>query len=95
MTAAQSRKTGTRERLLYSREQVAEMLGGISTASVRRLERAGTLRPVRLTRRTGMVFFKHDDVLALIEAASNDADQSERPAPATAIPRLRSSGGRA
>jgi hypothetical protein len=57
-----------KERLLYSREQVAELLGGISTATVRRLEREGRLRPIRLTgRNSGQVFFKATDVRTLIE----------------------------
>jgi hypothetical protein len=60
------------QRLLYSREQVAELLGGISVHTVRRLEAAGRLRPVRLTRSpTAMVFFRAQDVLALIEEADD------------------------
>jgi hypothetical protein len=66
------------ERLLFTREQTAELLGGCSIATVRRLERAGSLHPVRLTRATGRVFFKRDDVLALIDAAVEDAKPSVR-----------------
>ena len=58
--------------LLYTREQVATLLGGISTATIRRMERAGRLRPIRLTgRNTGQVFFKASDVHALVEALTN------------------------
>jgi hypothetical protein len=56
------------ERLLYSREQAAEQLGGVSTDTVRRLERQGRLKPVRLTgSRTGKVFYRAEQVHALIE----------------------------
>lgn len=61
-------RPSTNDRLLYSREQVAELLGGISTATVRRMERAGRLHPIRLTgRNSGQVFFKSEDVLALVQ----------------------------
>lgn len=60
-------------RLLYSREQVAEMLGGVSIATVRRLEREGRLKPVRLSRSpTAMVFFRASNVQALIADADHD-----------------------
>lgn len=60
------------ERLLYSREQVAELFGGVSTATIRRMERENRLRPIRLTgRNTGQVFFKASDVHALVEEAAH------------------------
>ena len=59
-------------RLLYTREQVGELFGGVSIATVRRLEREGKLKPVRLSRSpTGMVFFRKADVLALIAEAAD------------------------
>jgi hypothetical protein len=58
--------------LLFSREQVAQMLGGISIATVRRLEHEGRLKPVRLSRSpTAMVFFRASDVDALIDEAAD------------------------
>jgi hypothetical protein len=57
------------QRLLYSREQTAEVLGGISISSVIRLERDGRLAKVRLR---GAVFHRCEDVHALasqVEAA--------------------------
>ena len=63
----------TPARLIYSRQQVAEMLGGISTASVRRLEREGRLQPIRLGRSpTAMVFFRASDIEALVAGVAND-----------------------
>jgi hypothetical protein len=60
------------ERLLFSREQVAALLGGISTATVRRMEREGRLRPIRLTgRSTGQVFYSATSVLHLVQEAGD------------------------
>jgi hypothetical protein len=47
--------------LLCTREQVAEMLGGVSTMTVIRLEERGSLTPVRLTP-NGMVFYAKSQV---------------------------------
>jgi hypothetical protein len=72
-----SRKTNSRAvaapaPLLYSREQVAAMLGNVSIHTVRRLEAQGRLHPIRLTKSpSAMVFFKAQDVLALVEEASH------------------------
>ncbi len=64
----------TTTRLLYSREQVAGMLGGVSIATVRRLEREGRLKPVRLSRSpTAMVFFRAADVEVMIEEAGAES----------------------
>lgn len=53
--------------LLLSRRKVADQFG-MSTATVKRLEAAGRLRPIRLTRSpNAMVHYKASDVLALIE----------------------------
>jgi len=60
------------ERLLFSREQTAEVLGGVSIATIRRLEREGRLKPIRLSRSpTAMVFFRASDVQALIAEADH------------------------
>jgi hypothetical protein len=55
-------------RLLYSREQTCEALGGISISSVIRLEREGRLSKVRLRGLTGKVFNPVEDVEALASA---------------------------
>jgi hypothetical protein len=54
--------------LLYDRAQTASLLGGISTATVKRLEQKGVLQPVRLDPHAGdrtPVFYRASDVLAL------------------------------
>jgi DNA-binding transcriptional MerR regulator len=64
-------QTSANQQLLYTRKQVARLLGNVSTATVRRLEREGRLRGVRLSKsRLGTVFFRADDVLAFIEEAN-------------------------
>jgi hypothetical protein len=60
------------ERLLYSRRQVAALLGGVDISYIRRLELAGKLRAVRLGRSSSsMAFYRATDVAALIEEATN------------------------
>jgi Helix-turn-helix domain len=60
------------ERLLYSREEAARLLGGVSVATIRRMENSGKLHPIRLTgRRSGQVFFRASEVFALIEGGSD------------------------
>lgn len=57
------------DQLLYTREQLRRILGGISTDTVIRLEAAGRLKPVRLTPgKLGRVYYRRRDVEALIEA---------------------------
>jgi DNA-binding transcriptional MerR regulator len=59
-----------KSRLLYTRRQVAELLGGCDVSTVRRLEKQGRLKAVRLTKSaTGMVYFRADDVIALVAEA--------------------------
>jgi hypothetical protein len=66
------------DRLLYTRRQVAELLGGVDVSTVRRLEREGRLTPIRLTgRKTGQVFLRAEDVRKLIEQAAAD-DQAHQ-----------------
>jgi hypothetical protein len=45
---------------LYPREQARQILGGISIATLLRLERAGVLKAIRLNKRspTAMVFYQ-------------------------------------
>jgi DNA-binding XRE family transcriptional regulator len=55
------------ERLLYSREQTAEALGGVSNMTIVRLENDRKLRKVRLRGGAGKVFHLVEDVLALLQ----------------------------
>jgi len=45
---------------LYPREQARQILGGVSIATLLRLEKAGLLKPIRLNKRspTAQVFYK-------------------------------------
>jgi hypothetical protein len=43
-----SHKVTPPERLLYSRGEAARLLGGVSVATIRRMENAGKLNPIRL-----------------------------------------------
>lgn len=62
------------EQLLFSRKQTAQALGGISIATVQRLEKAGKLTKVRLAGvENGAVFHRADEVHAL---AGGDAAQT-------------------
>lgn len=60
---------GRTDRLLYSRRQVAHLLGGVSVSSVIRLEKRGKLKGVRLTAGCGLKFFNHAEVMALVKGA--------------------------
>ena len=59
-------------RLLYSREQTAEVLGGISISSIIRLEREGVLTPIKLhkDRPCSQVFHRVEEVEALAREQS-------------------------
>lgn len=57
---------------LCTRRQAARLLGGVDVSTIRRLERSGKLRPIRLTRPRGQVFFSIENLKALVEAPSND-----------------------
>jgi hypothetical protein len=55
-------------RLLYTREQSAHVLGGVSIATIRRLEAEGLLSLIRLSRSpTAQVFHRADQVHNLAE----------------------------
>jgi hypothetical protein len=57
------------DQLLFTREQVMRMLGGISYPTVIRLEAAGKLPPVKLNPgKTCKTFYRRADVMALVEA---------------------------
>lgn len=59
--------------LLFTRQQVARMLGNVDISFVRRLEKAGRLQPIRLTRSpSAMAFYRARDVMALVEEASDE-----------------------
>jgi len=67
-----SRSPETTKRLLYSRKQVAQLLGGISVATVKRLEQRGLLRGIRLTRScVGSVYFRDIDIDAFLAEVSD------------------------
>ncbi|MGY3496614.1 helix-turn-helix domain-containing protein [Bradyrhizobium sp. USDA 4502] len=62
--------------LLVSRAQAQAMLGGISVSHLRRLIKAGELRPVFLNpskapQRSGKLFFRVNDLEALVEKYAN------------------------
>jgi hypothetical protein len=61
------------DRFLFSRKQAAELLGGVSLATMKRLESEGVLQPVRLNKRsaTGQVFYTHDNLMEV--AGGGDA----------------------
>jgi hypothetical protein len=51
--------------LLHTRQQAARLLS-VSIATLQRLEKAGVLRPIKLSnKRTAMTLYKHDDLIVL------------------------------
>lgn len=69
----QSQSIPEKQPLLYSRNQVREMLGGVSRHTLWRLEKAGKLRAVHLNRRSSKarVFYRHDEIMALVGGSAN------------------------
>ena len=61
------------EQLLYSRRHSAHVLGGISIATVIRLENKGLLDKVRLAGGNGEVFHKAEQVQALAKGDPSQA----------------------
>jgi hypothetical protein len=58
--------------LLYSRIEAGRMLGGISVASLRRLEAAGALKPVKLSgKRAGQTFYRAAEVRSLVDEGAD------------------------
>ena len=53
--------------LLVSRRDAADALGGVSVATLIRLEKQGVLKPVRLNKNssTAQVFYRGEDINAL------------------------------
>jgi hypothetical protein len=79
------------QRLLYSREETQLLLGGISTPTLKLLEQSGQLTPIRLTgRKRGSVYFRHDEIMALLEDLTQGA--SVRPKGASARPKTKRHG---
>jgi hypothetical protein len=71
------------EQLLYSRRQTARALGGISIATVIRLEKCGKLDKVRLAGvSNGAVFHRAAQVHALAEGGESNAASCARGAAA-------------
>ena len=71
---ASASKTTEQQQLLFTRAQVARLLG-CSTATVIRLQGEGRLKPIRLLRSpTSQVYFRREDVLALTRAQGGDDD---------------------
>jgi len=65
--------------ILLSKRQAAELLGGLSQATLNRALRAGRLRAVRAGRR---VFFKRSYLLSRINAGQIfESEPSPQPAP--------------
>jgi hypothetical protein len=63
------------ERLLYPRKHAAELLGGVSLATLKRLEEEGILKPVRLNKRStvSQVFYTHSNLMAVARGGGEDA----------------------
>ena len=61
--------------LLVSRKDAAIMLGGISIATLQRMEERGTLERVRLNpdSKIGQVFYRFDDLVRLAQGDDQDA----------------------
>ncbi|MGE5305424.1 MAG: hypothetical protein ACM3TN_19110 [Alphaproteobacteria bacterium] len=66
------------ERLLVDRNDAAEMLGGISVASLIRLEHQKVLTPIKPTRnQLGKTFYNIDEVRALARPSSTKRVRAE------------------
>jgi hypothetical protein len=64
--------------LLYSRKQASELLGGINVATIRQLEKAGRLKPIRPSgKKTGAVFFTAEELMAAVERMRASSDSAE------------------
>jgi len=59
--------------LLYTRAQAARLLN-CSVGSIIRLQRSGKLPGIRLAGRSGQVYFRRDDLFALLEDAADAQD---------------------
>jgi hypothetical protein len=66
------KRTLSHEPLLVSRKNAALMLGGISVATIIRMEARGALVPVRLNPNstTSQVFYRLSDLKALVSSPS-------------------------
>jgi hypothetical protein len=60
------------DQLLYSRKQAQQLLGGVSVATLQRLEARGVLRPKRLDKsKNGQVFYTGDNLRELVEGGDD------------------------
>lgn len=73
-STGRSKRAAQPRKLLYSRKQVAAMLGDVDVSTIKQLEKQGRLKGVRLSgkKNSGQVFFTHANVIALIASLSPD-----------------------
>jgi hypothetical protein len=71
-------RTGDNQ-LLYSREQVCHLLGGIHKATLIRHEAAGRLHPVKLNpgKLTAKTYYRRDEVFALVDELTSRANAGD------------------
>ena len=63
-----------KRRLLYSRKQAGELLGGSSERTLKALEAEGRLKMVRLHRRKGPVLYTHENLMVVAKGLRADDD---------------------
>lgn len=66
----ETRLSRPQNELLVSRKEAASRLGGVHVSTVIKLEQEGRLRPVRLTPRSGQVFYRVADLEQLVEKST-------------------------
>jgi hypothetical protein len=72
------RRSTTPDQLLYTRQQTARVLGGISISSIIRLERLGLLKKVHLMPgQSAQVFHTAENVKALVAQRIADSEASD------------------
>ena len=60
--------------LLYSRKQACRLLGNVNPSYLRRLEKAGRLKVIRLSgSKQSMAFYRLPDLTALVEQGASNA----------------------
>jgi hypothetical protein len=76
-TAKHSSSTAARQ-LLYTRQQTAALLGGISLSTILRLERDHALKKIRLMRgKSAHVFHSAENVNALVAARIAQSERAD------------------
>jgi hypothetical protein len=75
--AKSSREKPISRPLVVPRTTTAALLGGVDVSTIRRLEKAGLLTPIRLNKRsaTGQVFYSYAEVVALAEGGHDDPER--------------------